>query len=67
MVAPMATDDAVRFRANYEECRAEADKAASPSTKAQWLLFAEEWLKLAQAAEDQQRREAAIHTVAPVK
>ena len=39
------------FRANYEECRVEADKATSPSSKAQWLLFADEWLKLALAAE----------------
>ena len=38
-------------RENYEECRAEAAKAKSPSSKAQWLLFADEWLKLALAAE----------------
>ena len=55
------------FRENYEDCRAEADKATSPSSKAQWLLFAEEWLKQAEAAEDQQRREAAISAVAPAK
>ena len=51
------------FRANYEECRVEADKATSPSSKAQWLLFAEEWLKQAEAAEAQQRRDAAIPAV----
>jgi len=55
------------FRANYEECRAEAAKATVPSSKAQWLLFAEEWLKQAEAAEDQQRREAAILVGAPAK
>ena len=48
------------YRANYLECRAEADKAISPSTKAQWLLFAEEWLVKAEAAEAEQRREAEI-------
>src|SRR3954454_14227416 len=53
------------YRANYEDCRAEASKATSASSKAQWLVFAEEWLKQAEAAEDQQRREAAISVVAP--
>jgi len=48
------------FRANYEECRAEAAKATSSSGKEQWLVFADEWLRLAEAAEDQQRREAAV-------
>jgi hypothetical protein len=51
------------FRANYDECRAEAAKATVPSSKAQWLLFAEEWLKLAEAAEAQQRRDAATAAV----
>jgi hypothetical protein len=51
--------DASSFRANYEECRAEAAKAIASSAKAQWLLFAEEWLKQAQAAEAQQGRDAA--------
>jgi hypothetical protein len=46
------------YRVNYEECRAEAAKAINPSSKAQWLLFAEEWLKQAEAAEAQQRRDA---------
>ena len=55
----MSADDAARFRNEYEECRAEADKAASLAAMAQWLLFAQEWLVLAQTAEDQQRREAA--------
>ena len=44
----------------YEEGIAEAAKAISPPTKAQWLLFAEEWLKQAEAAEAEQRREAEI-------
>lgn len=55
------------FRENYEECVAEAAKAAISSTKEQWLLFAEEWLTLAQAAEDQQRREVASSAFVPAK
>ncbi|MBR0949469.1 hypothetical protein [Bradyrhizobium canariense] len=44
-------DGGTIYRENYEECRAEAAKANSPSSKAQWLLFADEWLRLALAAE----------------
>ena len=66
-LVPMSADDAARFRNEYEECQAQAALPGSPSTKAQWLLFAQEWLKLAEAAEDQQRREAATSTVAPAK
>jgi hypothetical protein len=53
-----AAEDAAKFREECEECRAEAAKAANSSAKEQWLLFADEWLKLAQAAEELQRREA---------
>ena len=63
----MSADDAAVLRAKYEECRTEAAKAGSSSAKEQWRLFAEEWLTLAQAAEDQRRREAAISTVSPAK
>ncbi|MDE5465212.1 hypothetical protein [Bradyrhizobium sp. CSS354] len=59
--------DAKSFRENYEECRAEAAKATNPSSKAQWLLFAEEWLKLAEAAEAQQRLDAATAKDVPAK
>jgi hypothetical protein len=45
------------YREQYEECRAEAAKANSPSSKAQWLLFADEWLKLALAAEAQSQHD----------
>jgi len=55
--------DAKSFRENYEECRAEAAKATSPSSNAKWLLFAEEWLKQAEAAEAQHRRDAATAAV----
>jgi hypothetical protein len=60
------TDDAASCRANYQECKAQAALAANPSSKAQWLLFAQEWLVQAEAAEDQQRREA-VSTVLPAK
>jgi hypothetical protein len=59
----LTPDDAASFRANYEECRAEAVKAVGQSSKTQRLLFAQEWLEQAEAAEVAQRREAAISTV----
>ena len=62
----MSVADAASFRANYEECKAQAALTANPSSKAQWLLFAQEWLVQAEAAEDQQRREA-VSTVLPAK
>ena len=46
---------AAGFRKEYEACRAEAAKANSSSAKEQWLLFADEWLKLALAAEERKR------------
>lgn len=63
----MSADEAAKFRTEYKECKAQAALATSPSTKAQWLLFAEEWLAQAEAAEVQQRREAAIATAVPAK
>ena len=62
----MSADDAAHFRANYEEGIEQAALAVIPSAKAQWLLFAQEWLVQAEAAEDQQRREA-VSTVLPAK
>ena len=62
----MLADDAVRFREHYRECRGEAAKAASSSAREQWLLFAEDWLRLAQAAEAQ-RREAASSPIDAAK
>ena len=59
------TAETVRtFRKEYEECLAEAAATEISSAKAQWLLFAEEWLKLALAAEKQSQREAPIGPVA---
>jgi hypothetical protein len=55
---------AAGFRKEYEACRAEAAKANSSSAKEQWLLFADEWLKLALSAEGQQR-EASIKRSVP--
>jgi hypothetical protein len=56
--------DAVAFLKEREECLAEAAKTDILSTKAQWLMFAEEWLKLAQAAGAPPKREAATKAVA---
>jgi hypothetical protein len=56
----MSAEYAATFRANYEECKAQAALAVIPSTKAQWLLFAEEWLQQAEAAEVAQRRLATV-------
>jgi hypothetical protein len=52
----MSADYAATFRANYEECKAQAALAVVPSSKAQWLVFAQEWLGQAEAAEVAQRR-----------
>jgi hypothetical protein len=51
----MSADHAASCRKNYEECKAQAALAVIPSTKAQWLLFAQEWLELAEAAEVAER------------
>ena len=58
----MSADYAATFRANYEECKAQAVLAVMPSSKAQWLLFAQEWLEQAEAAEAAHRRKATIST-----
>ncbi|MET4482320.1 hypothetical protein [Bradyrhizobium sp. F1.13.3] len=41
--------DRAKFRREYEECRKEARATKEPIAKAQWLLFAGEWLKQAHA------------------
>ena len=46
--------DAARFRHEYEQCLAGAAESDSPLAKAQWLLFADKWLKLTLAEEHQQ-------------
>jgi|tagenome__1003787_1003787.scaffolds.fasta_scaffold17444777_1 hypothetical protein len=44
-------EDAAKFRREYEECREQADKTDVLSSRAQWLLFADEWLDRTLAAE----------------
>ena len=50
------SDDAAGFRKQAEECRAQAAKAVSPLDKEAWLQVAEEWLKLAESAENQRQK-----------
>ncbi|MCP1765157.1 hypothetical protein [Bradyrhizobium japonicum] len=51
-------EDAAKFRREYEECCKQARGTSNPFSKAQWLLFADEWLKQALAAEALAEREA---------
>jgi hypothetical protein len=43
--------EAARFRKLADDCRQQAEKAISPLDKEAWLRTAEEWIKLAQSAE----------------
>lgn len=43
--------EADEFREEYDLCIAEAAKARTELAKRQWLTFADEWLKLMEAAE----------------
>ncbi|MGQ2185271.1 hypothetical protein ACT4MK_18230 [Bradyrhizobium barranii] len=52
-------EDATKFRRECAECRKQAAVAENSLSKAQWLLFADEWLKQALAAEALARREVA--------
>jgi hypothetical protein len=49
------SDDAAKFRKQAEEARVQAAKSVSPLDKEAWLRIAEEWLKLAQSAEQKNR------------
>ena len=49
------SDDAARFRRQAKEAKEHGTKALSPLDKEAWLRIAEEWIKLAQAAERQDR------------
>jgi hypothetical protein len=51
----MSETDSARFRKQAEECREQAAKALSPLDKEAWLRVAEEWLKLALAADGRRR------------
>jgi hypothetical protein len=46
----MSDAEVVRFRAQAEECRQQAERAISPLDKEAWLRLAGEWIKLAQAS-----------------
>ncbi|TYL80882.1 hypothetical protein FXB40_47485 [Bradyrhizobium rifense] len=52
-------EEAAKFRREYVECRRQAGITRDPSSKAQWLLFAAEWLERAEAAPALAKREAA--------
>jgi hypothetical protein len=52
----MSNEDADRFRRQAEECRQQAERAKSPLNKEAWLRVAAEWIKLAQAADDQRAK-----------
>jgi len=47
----MSDTEADRFRKQAEDARQMAAKAISPLDAATWLRIAEEWLRLAQAAD----------------
>jgi hypothetical protein len=47
----MSETDAIEFRKQADDARQMASRAVSPRDKAEWLLIAEEWLKLAQEAD----------------
>jgi hypothetical protein len=50
----MSDQDIAKFRAKAEECRLQAEHSFTVADKETWLRMAEEWIKLAQDAE--QRR-----------
>jgi hypothetical protein len=51
----MSGADADRYRNEAEACRRLAAKAVSPIEKDAWLRLADEWLKLAQSAQQANR------------
>jgi hypothetical protein len=51
-------EDAASFRREYEECRRQARMTNNQASKAQWLLFANEWIKQAEATEALAKGEA---------
>jgi hypothetical protein len=52
----MSEQDVARFRAQAQECREQAERAASPIDKEAWLRVAGEWIKLAQEADARLRK-----------
>lgn len=51
----MSEEDIARFRAQAEECQAQADRSIRTTDKEAWLRMANEWLKLAQDVERRRR------------
>lgn len=45
------SEDEARFREKAVECDQQAKKAIKPHDKETWLRLAQDWLKLAQAAD----------------
>jgi hypothetical protein len=45
------TDFPAQYRRSAEQCRRRADAAVDEVRKTTWLTFAEEWIKLADEAE----------------
>jgi hypothetical protein len=52
----MTETDAERFRQEADECRKLAERSASQFDKEAWLRLASDWIKLAESAEQRQRR-----------
>jgi hypothetical protein len=46
------SNDSDRFRRQADESRQQAARSVNPLDKESWLRVAEEWIKLAQAADD---------------
>jgi hypothetical protein len=44
-------ESAAIYRKNAEDCRQQAERSKLPGDRAAWLRLAEQWLKLAQDAE----------------
>ncbi|WFU38710.1 hypothetical protein QA640_30415 [Bradyrhizobium sp. CB82] len=47
----MTATDAAQFRKEAEECQRLADRAMSETERDAWLRLADDWTKLAEAAE----------------
>lgn len=52
----MSGEDVERFRKHADGCHQRAQRAINPLDKEAWLLLADDWIKLAQAAEERQGR-----------
>ena len=48
----MSAEDAERFRRHADGCHQKAGRAINPLDKEAWLLLADDWIKMPQAAEE---------------